>query len=106
MELDTGITPSPQINGTDDTEAPVPPLLASLDPATNQPAAFAEMWQHVIDGLTEQIALLDEDWNILVVNRSWAKVVELYGHFALIPGTDYLQFCREMAAGGLRAAID
>jgi signal transduction histidine kinase len=89
-----------------DASTAVPALLSSLDLSASQPAAIVETWQRVVDGLTEQIALLDEDWNILVVNRSWAKVVELYGHFALIPGTDYLQFCREMAAGGLRAAID
>src|SRR5688572_19765548 len=79
------------------------PILTCPDLATTQPA---DMWQHVVDGLTEQIALLDEDWTILVVNESWAKVAELYGHFEVVPGTNYLQFCRKMADSGLDIAID
>nr|WP_283937291.1 sensor histidine kinase [Sphingomonas anseongensis] len=63
-----------------------------------------EVWQHLLDGLTEQIALLDEDCNILLVNRSWARTAELYGHFSLIPGTSYLEFCRAIAAKGLQVA--
>ena len=102
MKLDVENTRSRQY----DAARAVPALLASLDSGATQPAAFAEMWQQVVDGLTEQIALLDEDWNILAVNRSWAKHAELYGHFALVPGTDYLQFCRGMAASGLRIAIN
>ena len=43
---------------------------------------------------------------VLVVNQSWAKVAELYGHFTLVPGTDYLQFCRKMADSGMDIAID
>ncbi len=102
MRLDVGATQSQHY----DASTALPALLASLGLGASQPAAFVEMWQHVVDGLTEQIALLDEDWNILVVNRSWSKHAELYGRFELMPGTDYLQFCREMAAGGLQIAVD
>ena len=66
----------------------------------------ADVWQHVIDGLTEQIALVDENWKILFVNQSWTKMAELYGHFALAPGTDYLGFCRKRAAEGRAPARD
>lgn len=80
---------------------PQPELKARLNIAADEPA---DVWQHIIDGLPEQIALLDENWTILFVNQSWTKVAELYGHFALAPGTDYLGFCRKLAAEGLAVA--
>ena len=83
-------TKAGQLKWEDAEQAAPPPPLPSLDLASTQPTALLDMWQHVVDGLTEQIALLDEDWTILVVNQSWAHVAELYGHFALVPGTDYL----------------
>ncbi len=106
MKLDTGMTQSPQLDLGDRAEAAPPPLLAGLDLPAAEPAAFADMWQHVVDGLTEQIALLDEDWTILVVNQSWAKVAKLYGHSAFMPGRDYLESCRKKAADGLGIARD
>jgi two-component system NarL family sensor kinase len=99
-------TKADQLKWEDAEQAAPPPPLQCLDFASTQPAALLDTWQHVVDGLTEQIALLDQDWTILVVNQSWANVAELYGHFALVPGTDYLQFCREMADGGLDVARD
>jgi len=90
-------------------------LLAAVD---NSPAlfcehgftgcapAFTEIWQHLVDGLPEEIALLDRNWAILITNRSWAKASELYGHFSLIPGTSYLEFCRRLAGEGLEVAKD
>ena len=101
MKLDSGITLTPRPSPG---AGPQPTFFVDL--AAGHPTALVEMWQHVVDGLTEQIALVDEDWTILVVNQSWAKVAELYGHTALIPGTDYLQFCRKMADDGLDIAKD
>ena len=106
MTLDTETTPGLQFDYGDHDQAVPPPRVARLDLAATRPAVVADMWQHVVDGLTEQIALLDEDWTILVVNQSWARVAELYGHFALVPGADYLQFCRDKAADGLSIAAD
>jgi len=106
MTLDTEAIPSLQFDYGDYAHTVPPSLVACLGLATTHPAVVADMWQHVVDGLTEQIALLDEDWTILVVNQSWARVAELYGHFALVPGTDYLQFCRDKAADGLGIAAD
>ena len=102
MKLDPGIILSPQHAPGADSERP----LTIIDLAVSEPSALTEMWQHLVDGLTEQIALLDEHWTILVVNRSWARVAELYGHFVLGPGTDYLQFCRKQAEDGLEIARD
>ena len=55
MKLDLGTARIGQY----DAATAVPALLASLDFGATQPAAFAEVWQHVVDGLTEQVALLD-----------------------------------------------
>jgi signal transduction histidine kinase len=74
--------------------------------STVQPLEFIEVWQSLVDGLPEQIALLDENWNILVVNDSWTKTAELYGLFALMPGTNYLSFCQEKSAEGHTPARD
>lgn len=106
MKFDTGVTPSPRLDHGDRSQPAPRPLPAYLDLATTQPATFAKMWQYVVDGLTEQIALLDEDWKILMVNQSWAKVAGLYGHFAVMPGSNYLQFCRKMADSGMDIAVD
>ena len=103
--LDSWATPSLELDWGEQPSSAAS-IMACLNLAASQPGAFLDMWQHVVDGLTEQIALLDENWTILIVNRSWAKVAELYGHFALVPGTDYLQFCRNMADSGLDIAAD
>lgn len=71
-----------------------------------EPFSFIDVWQSLVDGLPEQIALLDDQWNIIVVNDSWTKTAELYGLFALMPGTNYLDFCREKAAEGHAPARD
>jgi two-component system, NarL family, sensor kinase len=65
-----------------------------------------EVWQHIIDGLTEQVALLDEYWTIVCVNRSWAKAAEMYGHFDLMAGSNYLHFCRAESEKGMACARD
>ena len=72
--------------------------------ATKEPSALIEMWQQVADGLTEQIALLDENWTILAVNRSWTKTSALYGDGAFVPGTSYLEPVRKLANEGLEVA--
>jgi two-component system, NarL family, sensor kinase len=106
MNRNWGLSSQSLTSGECVKAASPPPILTCLDLATTQPVAFVDLWQHVVDRLTEQIALLDEDWTILAVNQAWSKVAELYGHFALIPGTDYLQFCRKMASEGLAVATD
>jgi two-component system, NarL family, sensor kinase len=70
------------------------------------PVDFIEIWQSLVNGLPEQIALLDSDWNIVVVNESWTRTAELYGLFALMPGTNYLDFCQTKAIEGHTPAQD
>jgi two-component system NarL family sensor kinase len=74
--------------------------------AAGQPLDFVQIWQSLVDGLPEQIALLDADWNILVVNDSWTRTAELYGLFALMPGSNYVDFCRTKAMEGHAPAQD
>jgi len=62
--------------------------------------SFAEL----INGLPEQIALLDEDWNILAVNIPWTRTAALYGYWALQPGTNYFDFLSARAAEGHSSA--
>src|SRR5215218_4947220 len=68
-------------------------------PALPKPA-FVEVFQQIINGLNEQIALVDKDWAILAVNPAWTRTAELYGYDALRPGTNYLEFCRARAGEG------
>ena len=70
------------------------PGLAGADPA------FVETFQQIINGLPEQIALLDENWIILAVNPAWTKTAALYDYGELTPGTNYLAFCEKVAAQG------
>ena len=67
---------------------------------------FTVIWQRLVDELNEQIALLDEDFTIVVVNRAWAKLAALYTDASFMPGANYLQSCRGMAATGLQIGID
>ena len=72
-----------------------PLLLATI----GQPV-FVDVFQQIINGLPEQIALLDESWHILAVNDAWTKTAALYGYFALCPGANYFEFLSEKAAEG------
>ena len=65
---------------------------------------FVDVFQQLINGLPEQIALLDDHWNILVVNAAWTRTAALYGYSALQPGTNYFEFCRDRAEEGHGAA--
>lgn len=76
-----------------------PLLLASI----GQPG-FVDVFQQISNGLHEQIALLDENWNILAVNDAWTRTAALYGYFALRPGTNYFEFLREKATEGHASA--
>lgn len=62
--------------------------------------AFVDVFQQIIDSLPEQIALVDENWTILVVNPAWTQTAALYGYDSLIPGTNYLAFCEARAMEG------
>jgi two-component system, NarL family, sensor kinase len=62
-----------------------------------------DIFQQVINGLPEQIALVDEQWKILAVNQAWTHTARLYG-YELEPGADYLTFCEARAVDGHKPA--
>ena len=75
----------------------------AVDPAP-EGTGFIDVFQKLIDALPEQIALVDEHWNILAVNPAWTKTAALYGYEALQPGTNYADFCEARADEGHNAA--
>lgn len=78
------------------SSAPSQPI---VEPADGDPPSV-EMFQQIINGLPEQIALLDANWNILAVNAAWTKTAAQYGYVDLLPGTNYLKFCQTKSAEG------
>ena len=63
-------------------------------------AEVAQTFHSLVDGLPEQIALVDDRWIVLTVNRAWAEATAQYGYGELKPGANYYQFCRDRAAEG------
>lgn len=84
--------------------APLKVLDSSLLLASVGQPAFVDVFRQIINGLPEQIALLDEHWDILAVNDAWTRTAALYGYFALCPGTNYFEFLREKSAEGHASA--
>lgn len=77
--------------------------LADRKPSNSAPE-FLDLFQQVINGLDEQIALVDDHWNILAVNDAWVRTAADYGYSELQPGTNYLDFCHARADEGHSAA--
>jgi signal transduction histidine kinase len=63
-------------------------------------AATVDVFQELINGLPEQIALLDSDWNVLTVNEAWRHTATMYGFHDLTPGSNYREFLGRMAREG------
>lgn len=84
-------------------------LLATLRAPSGEPEvavqpAFVDVFQQLINGLPEQIALVDEHWQILAVNEAWSRTAALYGYSALTPGANYFDFLHDKAAEGHSSA--
>jgi signal transduction histidine kinase len=57
--------------------------------------------QAMIDDLGEQIALVDENWTILAVNRAWTKSLDAEDlRLPLRVGDNYYAFCKSIADRG------
>ena len=79
----------------------IPSLEANLQALfRHEPPDFTEVFQQLVNGLPEQIALLDEQWVILASNPAWLRTAALYSYDDLKPGTNYLDFCRARAEEG------
>lgn len=87
----------------DSPDLPFPDLPSAEvyhDLALRTDPVFLEAFQQIINGLPEQIALVDEDWTILAVNPAWIRTAALYGYDQLTPGANYLGFCEMVAEHG------
>lgn len=78
----------------------LPPADAYAHLSLNSELSFIETFQQIINGLPEQIALVDEDWIIHAVNPAWTKTAALYDYGELTPGANYLAFCEKVAVKG------
>src|SRR6478735_12518457 len=65
---------------------------------------FAEI-QQIIDGLVEQIALIDCDGTILTINESWRRQVERQAHTGLHISRDYVGFLAGLIKDGDQGAV-
>ena len=54
---------------------PTPAPAVTITDPSSAPVGFVDVFQKLIDALPEQIALVDEHWNILAVNPAWNFVV-------------------------------
>ena len=111
MDSDRGYCTSRGGNGAEDAsvrprsfasaqEAPKPgPEVAAVIP----PSAAA--LKEIIERLPEQIALLDESWTILAVNRAWSESAAAAALPGLQTGENYLRGCETMAERGDRDAL-
>ena len=70
----------------------------------SDPPSFVHTFEALINGLPEQIALLDRDWTVIVVNQAWRHTAALYGFNDLTPGSNYKDFLARMAAEGSGSA--
>lgn len=82
-----------------------------LDPRSQRPeppqiVALAGTMQDLIDDLPEQIAILDEQSEILAVNDAWKAVVQKHGYLEALPGGNYRIFCEVSARGGYEPAVE
>lgn len=73
-----------------------PPLDATLDGTM----------QELIDDLPEEIALLDDQCNILAINRAWRETVQEHGYLDAMPGYNYRDLCERRAIEGYEPAVE
>ena len=110
MKLGPGIPDDASGNELDDAELLLFPGLAPEQPQhfdrgdTTAQFPSVDVFQQLINGLPEQIALTDENWTILAVSHAWTKTAALYDYYDLLPGTNYLSFCQSKAEEGHTAA--
>jgi two-component system NarL family sensor kinase len=83
------------------------PPAVSADPGAAPPSLEADplgVFQQLIDGLSEQAALIGDDWTILAVNEAWAQTTTLNGFSDFAPGADYYREVAKVARSGYAPA--
>ena len=101
MELGSELQANAEEFHVDSPERIARKLLTETGQREIRPPNFAilDLFQQIINGLPEQIALVDDQWRILAVNESWATTARSYG-YELVPGSNYLEFCEARALEG------
>jgi signal transduction histidine kinase len=74
--------------------------------ASAQDMALAGTMQQLIDGLPEEVALLDQSCNILTVNHAWHRTMIAHGIPESQPGTNYRDLCVMRATEGYQPAAE
>ena len=101
LDLEFRVPIEPSLTDSSKPSDPIPSLESGLLAMfASRQSQFVEVYQQIINGLPEQIAMVDDQWVILAVNQAWTKTAALYGYDALIPGTNYLEFCAARANEG------
>ena len=103
--LSSELPPDAQACAPSSEESNLPSQMRRLEEAL-QRDGLVDTFQRIIDGLPEQIALVDESWTILAVNEAWLATSLLYTSDELMPGSNYLDFCRLKSAEGYAAAAE
>ena len=79
--------------------AEAPPPNPAQPPLSNE-TSFAETLNELVEGFSEQVAVVDEDWTILAVNDAWRHMVRVSGYEELKPGINYRLFLQTFAGKG------
>jgi len=66
--------------------------------------SISSVLQQLIDDLPEEIALLDQQFTMVAVNRVWREVCEKSGNTDALPGCNYRDVVDKRAAEGYEAA--
>jgi two-component system NarL family sensor kinase len=66
---------------------------------------FVESFEQMTALLPEQVALLDENWDVVTANTPWITAARMLGHSGLEIGGNYKRFCIEKATEGYLPAI-
>ena len=61
-------------------------------PRFSDELSFTACLDELVEGFSEQVAVVDERWIILAVNDAWREMVRVAGYENLKPGVDYRQF--------------
>jgi signal transduction histidine kinase len=62
------------------------------DDFTNSRTGLSDALKTLVEGFSEQVAVVDEQWTILAVNGAWTEVMPVVDHPDLTPGTNYRDF--------------
>ncbi|MFL6844526.1 MAG: sensor histidine kinase [Allosphingosinicella sp.] len=83
-------------------------VIPLLPPGLDLTASGLKAQIALVDGLVEQVAILDRNWTLLALNRAWTKATMAGASPELRLGLNYLKHCEQLASEGdgqARAAV-